>query len=143
MRRAFWSAAQFGSGNAVAMLLAVYWTLVLPHQLSLEGFADWRLFVLYGSFVGALHGGSLDALLYRWSRRRSRRLAPGLLGVLTVLCCWDIALLAFGALFVKLIAVPSSVRSLIVMVVVYAGIWNGVTAMQYAYQANAQFLRIA
>src|SRR2546425_13331622 len=88
MRRHLWAAAQFGAGNAIYLLFSALWTFELPRQITVERFADWRLFVVYSSFVGALPRGALDAFLYPWSRRRPPPLPPNPWGIVGVLAIW-------------------------------------------------------
>src|SRR3989442_5667546 len=76
MRRHLWAAAQFGAGNAIYLLFSALWTFELPRQITVERFADWRLFFLFNSFLGALPRGALDAMPCPSLRRRSARPTP-------------------------------------------------------------------
>ncbi|OLE57395.1 MAG: hypothetical protein AUG13_04210 [Chloroflexi bacterium 13_1_20CM_2_59_7] len=143
MRRHLWAAAQFGAGNAIYLLFSALWTFELPRQITVERFADWRLFVVYSSFVGALHGGALDALLYRWSRRRSAAVPPSLWSIVGVLAIWHVVLGALWALACWWFRVPHPLIGLVTAILAYALIWNVVTCLQYAMQAGRRFLPLS
>ena len=140
MRRTLVSAAQFALGNGLYMALGVYWTLALPKQLSLVDFADWRIFVLYNSFVGVLHIGALDALVYRWSRRTSDELPGTLWDVVAVLVIWQLAILAAWVAIAAAFHLSGVATQLGILLLVFALVWNVSTALQYALQAAKRFL---
>lgn len=142
-RPAVRAALQFGAGNALALLVSVYWTLRLPKMLGVERFADWRLFLLYASFVGVLHAGALDALLFRWSRRRAADVTPAVMSVVLALVVWHALLLGAWLAIEPALSLPEHGRTLGRALLVWAGVWNVATALQYALQANRRFLACA
>jgi O-antigen/teichoic acid export membrane protein len=142
MSRNVVAAAQFALGNVLALLVGVYTTLVLPRQLAVLDFADWRLFVLYASFVGVLHAGALDALVFRWSRRGAGAPLPASLRpLLTLVVLWQAALLA--AWWPLRAHVPPAVAQVGTAVLAFGLVWNVATAVQYALQAQRRFLACA
>lgn len=134
---------RFASGQLLFLIASAAWTFALPRRLSVEEYANWRLFVIYAGFVGIVHLGGYDAMLYRWSRRRSSSMPASF---------WPAALvvlLAHGALamawlmtaLVAQYSTPTIVGG--VVIIVYALIWNLASGAQYALQARGRLWTIS
>ena len=138
-RGALGEGLRFGAGTAIASAAAFYWTLALPRQLSVEAFAEWRLFLLYGGFVAALHLGIPDAFLYRWTRRRSAA-APSAFGpVAGAIGLWHLAILAMVMVAAMLLPVSTTVRNLVPALAAYALVWNLSALAQVRLQAERRW----
>lgn len=53
--------------NLLSLIKGIAVSLALPIVLSMEGYADYKLFTLYSSYIGLLHFGLIDGICLRYA----------------------------------------------------------------------------
>lgn len=134
----FLSAMCLGSANAVYLAINAVLTILLPRYLPVVDYGIYRLFVLYGGFVGLLHFGFLDGLLTRWAADPEALIPQEMRSAIFFLMIQ----LAAGLLVLGIIA--DHIRLFLpdwfwVALAVFAVILNVATLVQYALQAGRSF----
>jgi len=127
----------FGCANLLALAANGVLTFLLPRLLTIEGYGYYRLFILYGGFVGLLHFGLLDGALIRWAARPQSRLRADLSGSMVFLLLEHAVLLA--PTMVVVVSLYASRRWLAIALALYALVWNCSALGQYALQASKRF----
>ena len=84
----------FSLANLASLLCNGLLTFLLPRWLSMESYGYYRVFILYGSFAGALHLGLLDGTLVRWAARSRQRMTAEIRRTLIFLLLQQTMLLA-------------------------------------------------
>ena len=62
----FKNVARVMFGNAALLLSQVLTGFILPKLMSVESFGNYRIFMLYGAYVGLLHFGFVDGILFKY-----------------------------------------------------------------------------
>jgi len=60
----------YGLGQIIVLVLGIVQLLILPKYLSMDDYGYFRVFILYGSYVGILHLGFIDGALVRWAGKQ-------------------------------------------------------------------------
>jgi O-antigen/teichoic acid export membrane protein len=133
----------FSCANLGSLLCNGALPFLLPRWLSMESYGEYRLFVLYGGFAGALHFGLLDGALVRWAAHSRRRLRAELRPSLAFLLLQQGALLlpAIGLLVIWFRHQPWFLVGLAVLL--YAVVWNAAVLGQFALQAEKSFVLLS
>jgi O-antigen/teichoic acid export membrane protein len=125
--------------NLVALVCNGALAFLLPRWLSMEGYGYYRIFILYGGFVGVLHFGLLDGALVRWAARSRSRINLELRRSLIFLMLQHAALLV-PALTILILWFRREPWFLLAgSIALYALIWNAAVLGQFALQAKKSF----
>lgn len=132
-------AMRYGSAIAAAVALGIVQVFVLPRQLDVVTYGQYRFFLVYVGYVGALHLGLADGAFVRW--------AGGPRGTVRAECGRVLALLAGTQAIVVACALVGSAflgpvaRSQLLALALYALFANIATLSAYALQASTDFRR--
>lgn len=129
----------FSVANLLFLVCNGVLTFVLPRLLSMETYGYYRLFMLYGGFVGVLHLGQLDGALIRWAARPRRRMRAEVLDSLTFLIVEHAAILLPATAILAILFYRRPWFSLVVALALYAVIFNVTALGQFALQAEKFF----
>ncbi len=131
-----------GLGTALAAVFNTLLVFLIPRIVSVEDFGYWRLFMLYGTYVGLLQLGFLDGTLLRWAGRPLSdfhdELRPSLEFLFWLLL---ILIVPFGA--VAWWKFNADVRFIALAVLLYAVTYNSSALLLYALQSARQFKPVA
>jgi O-antigen/teichoic acid export membrane protein len=129
----------FSLANLISLVCNGVLTFLLPRWLSMESYGYYRLFILYGGFVGVLHLGLLDGALIRWAARSRQRMNVEVRRSLVFLLIQHAVFLvpAMAILLVWFRHQPWFV--LAAAIVLYALVWNAAILGQFALQADKSF----
>jgi O-antigen/teichoic acid export membrane protein len=129
----------FSGANVASLACNGVLTFLLPRLLSIESYGYYRLFILYGGFVGVLHLGLVDGALIRWAARPRQRMKAELLSSLIFLVAQHalllIPIMAVTALFFG----DQQWFFLTAAIGVYAAVYNVAALGQFALQADRLF----
>ena len=127
----------FGSANLLALVANGILTFLLPRWLTIEGYGYYRIFILYGGFVGLLHFGLIEGALIRWAARPQSRLRADLASSAVFLLLGHAVLLT--PTVVVVVDLYPSRRWLAIALAFYAVVWNWSMLGQYALQSAKRF----
>jgi O-antigen/teichoic acid export membrane protein len=130
--------ARFGTAITIAIGLGAIQVLVVPRELDVTAYGEYRVFLVYASYLGALHLGLADGAFVRWVgrtpaaiRAEAPRVARWLLGAQASLLAAALATTAW---------VPSAlVRTYVAAFAACALCVNAATLASYALQAAGDF----
>jgi O-antigen/teichoic acid export membrane protein len=134
--------ATMGIGTALAAVFNTLLVFLVPRIVSVEDFGYWRLFMLYGSYVGLLQLGFLDGTLLRWAGRPLADFHDELRPSLEFLL-WLLLVLVVPTSAVALWKFGVDVRFIALAVLTYAIIYNASALLLYALQSARQFKPVA
>jgi O-antigen/teichoic acid export membrane protein len=129
------------SGSALAAVFSALIVFVIPRITSVEDFGYWRLFMLYGTYVGFLHWGFGEGALLSWAGKSLEGFHDELKPSLKFLVGQHLMVLAPACLLALLL--PPRARFITLAVLAYALLQNTATVLQYALQAARQFGPVA
>lgn len=141
-KQMFVSAVVLGSANAVYLVINAILTILLPRYLTVADYGLYRLFLLYGGFVGLLHFGFLDGLLTRWAANPENLIPTEMRSAIVFLMFQltaGLLILGFIAGHLQL-ALPGWFW---IALAAFAVVLNGATLVQYALQARKAFKRLS
>ena len=128
----------FSASNLFYLLVMSAMTFVVPKWVTVEDFAMYRFFLLFGGFAGAVHLGSLDGALMIWVQNPIKELRRGWMPLVQF-----IVLLHFAAAAVGLVAVFSlthdATRVTWLLILALLPVANGLALSQYALQSVRRF----
>jgi len=129
----------FSFANLVALVCNGFLAFLLPRWLSMEHYGYYRLFVLYGSFSGALHLGLLDGALIRWAASSRQRMPAEMCHGLVFLLFEHLTILTPAMAILVLWFRHQPWFFLAWATVLYALVWNAAVLGQFALQADKSF----
>jgi O-antigen/teichoic acid export membrane protein len=133
----------FGTASIVFLLLNAACAFLVPKLVNVETYGIFKLFLLYGGYVGALHLGSLDGALVRWAKR-PQELIPQEFpsALLLALSGCTLAVIAFSLIGLRFAGQNLS-RDFLIALIMFAFASNALTAAQFALQASKQFVSLS
>lgn len=134
--------ATMGAGTLLAGVFNVCLVFVIPKLVSVEDFGYWRMFALYGGYVGLLHFGFADGALLRWAGRPLQEfhheIGPAISYLLYQHVVVFAPICAVAALFMS-----GPMRLVLIAVVLYAVIFNITATLQFGLQGARMFRPVA
>jgi O-antigen/teichoic acid export membrane protein len=131
-------AVSYGTASLLFLAINAVSAFILPRIVSVDTYGVFKLFLLYGGYVGVLHFGSLDGALVRWAKEPDalRREFSAVL-VSAVATCTLAVSVAFSVWMLR--GAMSGYWIVAVALVVFAIAANATTAVQFAMQAARRF----
>lgn len=134
--------ATLGAGTLLAGVINAALVFVIPKLVSVEDYGYWRLFGLYGGYVGFLHFGFADGALLRWAGRPLREFHGELRPALKYML-WQHAVVLTVLCAIVVFVLPGPLRVVGIGVAIYALVFNHATLLQYALQSARIFRPVA
>ena len=134
--------AMMGGGTAAAAVFNTMLVFLIPRLLSVKDFGYWRLFILYGGFVGLLHMGLADGALLRWAGRPLEEIRHEVAPSLKFLFWQQLALIVPGVVIAAFF-LPRPLNLVGVSVLIYSLIFNCATVLQFSLQSARLFRPVA
>jgi O-antigen/teichoic acid export membrane protein len=128
----------FGASNLFYLALTSAMTFVIPKWLTIEDFAEYRFFLLFGGFAGAFHLGTVDGALIKWVEAPNIKLRSGFMPLVQFLLPIHILTIAMGAAAILFLA-PELQRSTWMTILILLPVANTQALGQYALQALRRF----
>jgi O-antigen/teichoic acid export membrane protein len=132
-------AVSYGTASLLFLAINAVCAFLVPRIVSVESYGIFKLFLLYGGYVGVLHFGSLDGALVRWAKEPEalvRREFPAVLVTALAIC----SLSVFVAFSVWILRGPAvGLWTIAPALVIFAIVSNAITAVQFAMQAERRF----
>lgn len=128
----------FSASNLFYLVVTSGMTFVVPKWLSIDDFAMYRYFLLFGGFAGALHLGAVDGALMSWVDEPSVNLRRGWMPLVEYMVLLHVIVLAIGAAIV-LGFTHGSTRSVWLLILVLLPVANAIALSQYALQSVRRF----
>ena len=129
-------------GSVLAAIFGAMVVLVVPRITGIEDFGYWRIFLLYGGYVGFFHLGFGEGALLSWAGKSLGRFHRELRPSLKFLIGLHLVLLIPGCLAVVTLF-PSRARFVAIAVLMFAMLQNTAVLLQLALQAARQFRPVA
>jgi O-antigen/teichoic acid export membrane protein len=136
-------AISFSTASLLFLVIYGVSAFVVPRLVSVETYGVFKLFLLYGGYVGILHFGSLDGALVRWAKEPStlvRREFPAVLMTAVVSSGAAVALASAVWIFV---APARGLWIVAVALVLYTLATNAITTVQFSMQAERRFRELS
>ncbi len=130
--------AVYSASNLFYLVVTTATTFVVPKWLSIEGFAMYRYFLLFGGFAGALHLGSLDGALMQWVEDPAQNLRRGWMPLVQCMLALHVVVLLLGTVAVCLLT-HGTTQSTWLMILVLLPVANALALGQYALQSVRRF----
>lgn len=130
-----------GGGTAVAALFNAALIFLIPRILSVPDFGYWRLFLLYGGYVGFLHFGFADGALLRWVGRPLDDFSYEFRPAVRYLLWQHLAIFALVCAIVSFL--PTPLRFVAIAVAIFAPIYNITATLQFGLQGARRFGAVA
>lgn len=130
-----------GGGTALAALFNTLLIFLIPRVLSVEDFGYWRLFLLYGGYVGFLHLGFADGALLRWAGRPLNDFRNEFRPAVKYLLWQHLAILVAVCGIVKVL--PGPLRFVAIAVAIFAPLFNITATLQFGLQGAREFRPVA
>ncbi|MGC2803863.1 MAG: hypothetical protein WCA41_18660, partial [Candidatus Acidiferrum sp.] len=134
--------ATLGTGTLLGGLFNVALLFVLAKLLSLEDYGYWRIFGLYGGYVGFLHFGFADGALLRWAGRPIDEFHHEL-GTALKYLFWQQVIVLAPLCVIAALVLPGPLKFVSIAVAIYALIVNFSTVLQFALQSARIFWPVA
>ena len=134
--------ATMGLGTALAAVFNTLLVFLVPRIVTVEDFGYWRLFMLYGTYVGLLQLGFLDGTLLRWAGRPLADFHDELRPSLKFLL-WQLIVLIVPIGVVAWWKFHIDVRFIAIAVLIYAVIYNVSALLLNGLQSARQFKPVA
>lgn len=128
----------FSASNLLYLLLASATTFFVPKWLSIDDFATYRYFLLFGGFAGALHLGSVDGALMSWVRNPEAELSRGWMPLVEFLLVLHLVAICLGTLAVT-VFLQAGTQTIWFLILILLPVANGLALSQYALQAVRRF----
>lgn len=128
----------FSASNLFYLLVMSAMTFVVPKWLSIDDFAMYRYFLLFGGFAGALHLGSLDGALIAWVKTPGQDLRRGWMPLIELIAIIHFAAATIGVVAVFLLT-RGDTRTTWLLILTLLPVANGLALSQYALQAVRRF----
>jgi O-antigen/teichoic acid export membrane protein len=129
-------------GSVLAAVFGAMLVFVVPRITGIEDFGYWRIFLLYGGYVGFFHLGFGEGALLCWAGKSLGLFRQELQPSLKFLIALHLSLLILGCL-TAVTFFPSRVRFIAIAVLVFAMLQNTTVLLQCALQAARQFRPVA
>jgi len=127
----------YGFSQFLLLVCAFINFLILPKLLSVEDYGHWRLFMLYGSYVGILHFGFLSGILIRWAGKQLADVEHEISGALKFLLIEQTLIIL--PLIIILYFIDVSLNFFMISVLIYAFFVNLTTFFTCTSQAVKKF----
>lgn len=128
--------------NIITLMRGVVTSLLIPKILSIQGYADYKLFAMYASYVGLLHFGFIDGICVKYAGKsisetgtEKYRLFSRLLLFIEIIC-------AVLLLVIYCEAAKES-HNWVVLLAIYAVIHNMSSYFASIFQVTMQFNKYA
>ena len=128
----------FSASNLFYLLVMSAMTFVVPKWLSIDDFAMYRYFLLFGGFAGALHLGSLDGALMTWVQDPPRDPRRGWMPLVQFILLLHFVAISLGVLAVFAFA-HGPMRVTWLLILALFPMANGLGLSQYALQSVRRF----
>lgn len=129
-------------GSVLAAVFGATVVFVVPRITGIEDFGYWRIFLLYGGYVGFFHWGFGEGALLSWAGKSLGRFHEELRPSLKFLIALHLLLLVPGCL-AAIALFPSRARFVAIAVLMFAMLQNTAVLLQLALQAARQFRPVA
>lgn len=63
-------ASTFSAGQFLLLFFGFVQIFIIPKYLTVEDYGYWKIFLLYGTYVGMAHLGFIDGILIRWAGKK-------------------------------------------------------------------------
>ena len=130
-----------GGGTALAALFNAVLIFFIPRILSVQDFGYWRLFLLYGGYVGFLHFGFADGALLRWVGRPLDDFSYEFRPAVKYLLWQHLAIFALVCGIV--LVLPAPLRFVAIAVAIFAPVFNITATLQFGLQGARKFRPVA
>jgi O-antigen/teichoic acid export membrane protein len=128
----------YAAGNGLVLIFGFLQSLIIPKFLPTAGYGYWQLFNLYFTYIGILHFGFLDGLLVHWAGRELDQLKGDIRPAFTFLLIEQLAVVLPLAAIIYCVTQPPY-QFILLMVCVYALIWNLATFFIFITQSARKF----
>lgn len=131
-------------GNGILLISQILVGLVLPKVLSIDGFGNYRIFMLYGTYASLLHFGFVDGVLVKFGGKLYSDLSKKkeIISLFTFFMIMELVISNI-IIITSLIFFHDRYRLIFTSVGVYTFFLNTVTAFQYYSQAIMKFKLVA
>lgn len=129
-------------GSGLAAVFGAMLVFVVPRIIGVEDFGYWRIFLLYGGYVGFFHLGFGEGALLSWAGKSLGRFHEELQPSLKFLIGLQLLLFILGCVIVVALF-PSRARFVAFAVLAFAMLQNTAVLLQCALQAARQFRPVA
>lgn len=133
--------ATLGVGTAVAAIFNTLLVFLIPKLISVDQYGYWRLFLLYGGYVGFLHFGFADGALLRWVGRSREEIGREAGAAVKFILWLQVPLFLGAALCAAVLEKPFNFVA--AGILVFAVVLNVGVLLQYSAQAARIFKPVA
>jgi O-antigen/teichoic acid export membrane protein len=136
-------AVSYSTASLLFFLINGVCAFLVPRLVSLDTYGMFKLFLLYGGYVGVLHLGSLDGALVRWAKEPAtlirQEFSPVLVSAITT---------SVAAVLVSLVILmgrpnQNGMWAIAVALALFAVASNAITTFQFAMQAGRRFRELS
>ena len=125
-------------GSGFLLLIAFFWTIIIPAYLSVENYGYWQLFLLYSGYIGILHLGFVNGILLRWAGKKLSEVGSEIKRALIFLLLEQVVIIAPLSLGLYFLLDPPF-QGIGPMLLVYAFLSNIVQLFLFAAMAVRKF----
>lgn len=130
-------------GNGVLLISQILVGLVLPIVLSIDGFGNYRIFMLYGTYASLLHFGFVDGILVKFGGKSYSDFRKEDVISLFIFFMIMEMIISIIIIVISLSFFDGKYRLIFISVGIYTFFLNMVTAFQYYSQAIMKFKLVA
>jgi O-antigen/teichoic acid export membrane protein len=134
--------ATLGTGTILTAVFNLAVVFVVPKLISVEDYAYWKLFGLYGGYAGFIHLGFVDGVLLRWAGKPMNEFHHEIAPAITFLFGLQVALLAPICMLMA-VALRAPLLFIGIAVALYTLIFNLMTLLQFSLQSARIFRPVA
>lgn len=126
----------FGA-QTISLFLSIITALILPKILGVEEFAYWQLFIFYSGYVGVLSLGIGDGIYLKFGGSDYKYLPViEVRSVYNSLLIFLFAISIFSLIATDIVSISSERKTIIVLTIIYAVIYNLATCLGFLRQAT-------
>lgn len=125
--------------NLVSLVRGIIVAILVPRLLSVEGYADYKVFTLYASYIGLLHFGFVDGICVKFAGKNICEIGEGRLRLYTRILLAMEATCSIGLLGIVALCVPNEMKMILSFVAVDIFLHNMVSYFSSIFQITMQF----
>ncbi|MBC5581182.1 oligosaccharide flippase family protein [Anaerofilum sp. BX8] len=127
------------SNNVISLLRGVLVSLLIPRFLSVEGYADYKLFTLYASYMGLLHFGFVDGICVKCAGKSIKEIGEARIRLYTRLLMGLELICSVLLLCIICIPIFSAYKNILFFLAIDIFIHNMTSYFNSLFQISMQF----